>query len=208
MPIHTITLPSPTATTPDAWTTVQLVDATDGSAPEQATEVSLAATSDALWVRFECADRHAWGTYTERDDPLWQEEAVEVFLAPATDEPFPRRYVEVEVSPLGTVFDAIVENPYGDRREMTVDTSWDWLELEAGVEPMGSAEDWRATLRLPWAGVLAVFGLEALPRRWRLNVYRIERPRDGEAEFSAWSPTWVTPADFHRPERFGFLEFG
>ena len=32
----------------------------------------------ALHVRFDCADRYAWGTLVQRDDPLWQEETVEV----------------------------------------------------------------------------------------------------------------------------------
>jgi len=41
---------------------------------------------------------------------------------------------------------------------------------------------------------------------WRGNLYRIERPRDGEPEFSAWSPTLTRPADFHQPARFGTLE--
>ena len=27
------------------------------------------------------------------------------------------------------------------------------------------------------------------------------------AEFSAWSPTAESPANFHVPERFGYLEF-
>jgi hypothetical protein len=45
-----------------------------------------------------------------------------------------------------------------------------------------------------------------VPARWRLNIFRIDRPPGGEAEFSAWSPTFVLPADFHRPARFGFLD--
>ena len=56
----------------------------------------------ALHVRFDCADRDAWGTYRERDDPLYEEEVVEVFLAPG--EADPRRYVELEVSPAGVLF--------------------------------------------------------------------------------------------------------
>ena len=39
-----------------------------------------------------------------------------------------------------------------------------------------------------------------------LNFYRIDRPRDGsKAEFSCWSPTLETPANFHLPARFGLL---
>jgi len=44
-------------------------------------------------------------------------------------------------------------------------------------------------------------GFEAL----RANFYRIDRPADGDPEFTAWSPTLVDPPDFHKPDRFGLL---
>jgi hypothetical protein len=43
-----------------------------------------------------------------------------------------------------------------------------------------------------------------LPRRWRANFFRIDRGSPNE--FSAWSPTWTDPADFHAAARFGILE--
>src|SRR5690349_2051850 len=54
----------------------------DGGAALQQTAVRLAWDEAALYVRFDCADRDAWGTYFRRDDPIYREEAVEVFLAP------------------------------------------------------------------------------------------------------------------------------
>jgi hypothetical protein len=58
-------------------------------------------------------------------------------------------------------------------------------------------------LAIPWRSVAPPGDL---PRMWRANFYRIERPRDGEPEFSCWSATLTDPADFHRPARFGVLE--
>ena len=40
---------------------------------------------------------------------------------------------------------------------------------------------------------------------WRVNFYRIER--GDETEFTAWSPTYRDPADFHVPDCFGELVF-
>ena len=64
---------------------------------------------------------------------------------------------------------------------------------------------WTAGLVVPWAD-LGFPDPPALPRVWRVNFYRIDRPRDGSsAEFSCWSPTLETPANFHVPARFGLL---
>src|SRR5580765_718647 len=60
----------------------------DGSGPSVfPTTVRVCESDEALFVRFECEDRDIWGTYTERDDPLYEEEAVEVFLAPGGADP-------------------------------------------------------------------------------------------------------------------------
>lgn len=180
-----------------------LVTAEKGAAPRQATRVTLDADSTALRVRFDSVDRDPWSTFTRRDEPLWQQEVVEVFLAPGAADP--KRYVELEVSPTGVLFDAVVDNPTGHRRDLVADTSWDCpgLAWAAGIVPSG----WWATLDVPWRSVLAALGEVDFPSVWRANFYRVDRPRDGQpAEYSAASPTLVTPADFHRPERFGVLD--
>jgi len=174
----------------------------DGSGPAiQQTRVRLCWDEAALHVRFDCEDRDAWGTYTRRDDPIYEEETVEVFLAPGEDDPV--RYFELEVSPSGTLFDARIHNPTSRRADMTADVSWDCPGLRWTAGRGSLRQDWWAVLAIPWHGV-APSG--ELPRVWRANFYRIERPRDGEPEFSCWSPTLTRPADFHQPARFGFLE--
>jgi len=174
----------------------------DGGGPAvQQTRLRLCWDSEALRVRFDCADRDAWGTYRQRDDPLYEEEAVEVFLAPGAADP--SDYFELEVSPLGTLFDATIHNPTSRRADMTADRVWDCPGLRWSAGAGRDHQDWWAELAIPWRGLLPD---AEPPRLWRANFYRIERPRDGEPEFSAWSPTLARPADFHRPARFGVLE--
>jgi hypothetical protein len=79
--------------------------------------VRLAAGAHALFVRFDCRDPQARATFTARDAPLWQEDAVEVFLAAGVADP--ETYIELEVNPLGALFDARVANPGGDRSRRT-----------------------------------------------------------------------------------------
>lgn len=166
----------------------------------QATTVRLAWDDAALHVRFDCVDDQAWGTLTRRDDPLWQEEAVEVFLAPGEADPVD--YFEFEVSPRGVLFDARIHNPTSLRADLRADVAWNCPGIRWEVGSGSERQDWWAVLVLPWIGLLAA----PPPPVWRANFYRIDRPERAPAEFSAWSPTLVHPADFHKPARFGVLE--
>jgi hypothetical protein len=115
----------------------------------------------------------------------------------------PAAYFEFEISPLGTLFDARIENPDSRRDTMRADISWDCPGLRWAGGKRDQAEDWWAELAIP---LPALVPAGELPRAWRANFYRIERPRGDEAEFSCWSPTLTSPADFHQPARFGRLE--
>jgi hypothetical protein len=175
-----------------------LLRAQDGAEPRQATTVRIAHDVDALLVRFDCEDRDIWATHVRRDAPLWEEEVVELFIAPGEDDP--SDYVEIEVNPLGAIFDARVTNPHGRRDTMRVDATWDAAGLKASVH-RPSPGSWRAELVIPWGELCA----GTPPRVWRANFFRIERPRDEDPEFSCWSPTITNPPDFHKPASFGRL---
>jgi hypothetical protein len=163
----------------------------------QATTVRVVATQDQLWFCFDSADADAWSTYSNHDDPIYTEEVVELFIAPGSSTP--KRYYELEVNPGNVRFDGIIENPDEIRATMSLDTSWDpdwqsWTHVDAA--------GWRCVMAIPWTSL----GVSSGVGTWRMNLYRIDRPRDGRAsEESAWSPTLRTPADFHIPSRFAFL---
>jgi len=204
----------PVAVRPDApvsWDRVAaiapLVRAADGAPARLRTDVRLAHDGRALHVRFECEDPDPWSTHRRRDDPLWDQDAVELFLAPGASDP--ARYVEFEVSPHGVLFDAVVVNPDGDRSTMRVDPAWDCpgVVVAAGRGTFAGGPGWWAELSVPWMAVLDALGAAGgRPDAWRANLYRIDRPRDGgEDEFSAWAPTGRVPPDFHVPARFGLL---
>ena len=183
----------------EAWSElsrVDLVDAETGAPPGQPTRVRVAMDDGGLRVRFDCRDEEPRATLRRRDEPLWTEDVVEVFLASGGETP--RRYAEVQVNPLGTLFDAIVRNPDGTRERMEVDAGWDWPGIEWRAER--TPEGWAAVLRLPW-----VAGLVERGTHFRGNFYRIDRPPNSPPEHSAWSPTLRTRPDFHVPERFGHL---
>jgi hypothetical protein len=173
----------------------------DGSGPaRQQTVAHVCADAQVLYVRFDCDDRDIWGTYERRDDPIYDQEAVELFISPGAATPV--RYYEFEVSPNGVLLDAAIYNPTALRADIEVDLSWNCpgIHYEAGRDDR--AGHWWASMIIPWH---AIAPGDELPATWRANFCRIERPRDAEPEFSCWSPTMTEPADFHKPAYFGTL---
>ena len=179
---------------------VELRDAATGAAARLRTAVRVGVRGGALFVRFDGRDAGTVATLTRRDDSLWTEDVYEVFLTPVDP---PTLYFEFEVNPLGTLFDARVESPDLVRRTMRVDPSWNLQGLsgKSRVRP----GRWSAVLKIPLAGLIRGVARDVgLPRAWRANFFRVDR--GSPDEFSAWSPTWTDPADFHTAARFGFLE--
>lgn len=172
---------------------VALGRALDGAPPRLPTSVRVAVREGILLVRFDGRDRGVVATLTRRDDPLWTEDVFEVFLTPQRE---PTVYYEFEVNPLGTLFDARVDSPEGRRETMRVDVSWNCPGLSARVRRRETR--WSALLRIPLAALSPV-----AVAVWRANFFRVDR--GSPDEYSAWSPTRADPADFHRPELFGFL---
>lgn len=156
-----------------------------------------------LYLGYRCTDPQIECTYVKRDDPLYEEEVVEAFLSPTGDL---HHYFEFEFNAKNTVFDARVFSPYLGRREMEVDTAWDSLGLKSAVrlsQNRAGVSVWSVEVGLPFADMKVPTPQKGT--HWRANFYRIDRAQGGE--FSAWSPTLTVPADFHVPERFGWLVF-
>lgn len=180
--------------------------------PAAQTSFRALADTGALFVRFDVRDPHSWSTLTRRDARLWSEEVVEIFIARPGDG---GDYVELQINPANAVADLRVEPA---RRRF--DDSWNFAGLEtrahARRDGSGAQSGWCAVARLPWRGFERTqqSGIETeVPRagrRWRFNVFRIERPGGQEqpeagALFLAWSPT--PSRSFHAPEAFVDLVF-
>jgi hypothetical protein len=170
---------------------------------EALTQATMAWDDDYLYAAFACADAAGWGTLMERDAELWNEEVVEVFLDPDGDG---KNYAELEVSPHNVVVDLLIPAPgglsAGDAKQ------WNIEGLRTAVAK--SAAGWTVEIAIPWKS-LAAAGVSDKPSigaRWRVGMYRIERPtprqRTGADQLLAWSQT---TRNFHEPQRFGWVEF-
>jgi hypothetical protein len=191
-----------------AWQAAEaftFVTSVDGSPPPPDLGTVAKALYDDVFIyfAFDNVDTNAWSTRDERDQHLWEEEVVEVFIQADPAHP---SYIELEVNPLGAMLDIFLI----DVRKPIPYRSWNSAGLRWAVQVDGTVDGrpgdvgWSCEMALPLEDVITAPHLPPRPGdRWRLNLYRVER-RPSRASL-AWSPTLVR--DFHRPERFGDLVF-
>lgn len=172
-------------------------------------------SDEGLFLRFDASDPSPWHTMTKRDEHLWDEEVVEIFVDLDRSG---RDYYELEINPANVVCDLRMISPWPDKQG---DTGWNLAGLETRVRTdkgaAGETRGWTATAFLPWQGLrpLPAAAHVALPPKpgdaWRFNVFRIKRPGgprspEKDAVFAAWSPPSVQ--SFHDAGAFRPLVFG
>jgi hypothetical protein len=185
-----------------------------------------------LYAVFVCVDRDPWSDMMQRDSHLWDQEVVEVFLDPDSDG---KNYPELEVSPHNVVVDLLIPAPGAVSADVAA--KWDIEGLQTAVAK--HAAGWTVEMAIPWASLKGA-GVKGAPKpgdRWRVGMYRIERP-DGLAAYKkaadlrqkaakasgaekeklekqaadAMSQSqflaWApTLKSFHEPEKFGWVEW-
>lgn len=158
------------------------LDASQLASPQTEARVCWDAANLYLGVRCEEPNMKALKMQmTARDDAVWRDDCVELFLDTNLDR---ASYYHFAINALGTVMD--------EARPGTI-------EWNANVRAAGArGEDaWMIEVAIP----LADLGGAQPGDRWGLNVCR-ERQAGGSNELSAWSPTY---GQFLVPERFGEL---
>ena len=148
-----------------------------------------------LYAAARIPDADLWTDYADQDDPLWKQEAFELFVAGGGDG---SRYLEFQVSARGVTFDARFP------RYRAGDEGWDssWRTAVAVAGTVGEAVDrdrgWSTELAIPWTELCAETGLVCPPAagmRLRVNAFRLERPDRRRTDALALSPTRAP--DFH-----------
>ena len=175
----------------------------DGSSPPYQTEAKALYDHAFLYFSFRCRDDNIWATMRTRDQHLWDEEVVEVFLQA---DPQHSSYIEFEVNPLGTMLDIYLL----DIRKPLRYESWNSQKLRWAVQVQGTVDgkdgdkEWTCEIAVPLEDIVTAKSVPPQAGdRWRLNLYRMEqRPTPA---LIAWSPTFKD--DFHLPSKFGEIVF-
>ena len=195
--------------------------------PRFRTRVKMLWDADAFYVAAEMEEPDLWGTLTERDSIIYNDNDFEVFIDPDGDT---QMYYELEVNPLGTVFDLLLPRPYRDGGPPII--AWDVAGLRLAVNAHGTVnhpgdrdESWTVEMALPWKVLREAAPGKRPPRpgeQWRVNFSRVEwqpdakdgrytRRTDPATGRPRPSDNWVWSAqgaiDAHMPERWGYVQF-
>lgn len=175
-----------------------------GETPKHGTEFSMFYDEEGIHVRIECEiGKMPRSAFKGEFVPVWQGNAVEVFLSPEGREDW---YYEFDFAPNGSYHHCHIYNPDGK-------TAYNHgLAPEHGVKGKIHIQKgfkkgvWTTEMFIPFAEMgLAGKSLDEIKGMpWRFNLYRIDCETD---EYSSFSPTRVGFINFHVSSSFADLIF-
>jgi len=176
---------------------------------KQPTEVRLLFDAEAIYVQFQCIDKHIYSRVTELNGPVYEDSCVEFFAA--TDPDAAGGYFNFEANCCGVFH--LGFGPGRDGRKLITPELASRIEIvssEPGPTRDESPDDgsWWLAVKLPFDVLGEFTGTPAAGRAgdaWRANFYRCGGKTDGQ--YACWNPIAAARPDFHRPECFGRLRF-
>jgi hypothetical protein len=190
-----------------AQTSEAFVQTMTGQKGSFAAHVRVAYDAQNIYCAFEVEDDYLKSTFTQPDDHLWEQDAVEIMIDPDGDG---KNYFEIQASTGGVIFDTRYDSrrrpqPFGDigwsshavakltldgtpndeeaDKGYTVEMSMPWSAFDAGANPADP----------PGAG-----------EQWRMNFFVMDSREHGQRAVG-WSPPLI--GDFHTLNRFGRVVF-
>jgi hypothetical protein len=182
------------------------LDDSSGPAPSSGqTSARLCVADDALHVHWRSVDNYVYSNFTSCNDPLYRQDAVEIFLALDSPRTAPYRYVEFEVSPFGVLFNSLITNPSGSCAKFS-GTPLSCAGTGVNASAALTADGWTADLAIPLLFLELELGINVLNSTIYGNLFRIDLDQSGAKTYSAWVSTDASPPCFHKPHYFGALQ--
>lgn len=161
--------------------------------PDDTTTATLCHDNEYLYVQWSSIDEEIIANYENCNDPLWQEDVVEIFIA--TTDSYPLKYYEFEVSPKSKLFFCDITNANGDCSSLGDEFS-DCAAAEYGASL--TANGWDAWFKIR----LDIIGRGQPQTRYLINVLRVDYTTNAPIRYLTWQPTYADPACFHKPAYF------
>lgn len=217
--------------TPEEWDAVPWtsdfvdIEGEKRPTPSLQTRAKMAYDEKGMYFAALLEEPHVWGTITEHDAVIYQDNDFEIFLDPSGDT---HNYLEYEVNALGTVWDLFLTRPYRDNPQVL--NNWEFAGMQSAVHvdgtlnnPKDKDKSWSVEVFIPWSTVYQVMRGKEKPvpgDQLRVNFSRVQWttdvqdgkyvkvPIEGENKIReynwVWAPTGVI--NIHMPEFWGFVQ--
>lgn len=242
---HRVTKPIPidgTLTDP-AWAglpwTEEFLDITGDPAlkPYFRTRAKMAWDENYFYVGAELEEPHVWGTITEKNAVMFEDNDFEVFIDPDCDG---LNYYEFEINALGSIWELNLPKPYREGGVPILGCNLEGLKSSVHVkgrinDPSTEDQSWSVEIAFPWSGLEKYHSKGCVPPApgdlWKLNFSRVQWqhkviegnyvriPPHGTPIAESLNPdeqdhpenNWVwSPqgaVNMHLPDRWGEVEF-
>lgn len=177
----------------------------DQPGEKQKTTAQLVWDDEALYVAYTCRDTDVTAVHTNRDDPTYEDDCVEIFLNPAPEKTV--FYYGFEMNCRAVMYDYFMCWP------LCILNHFDCRGCKIATNIRGTLNDstdtdvgWTLELKIPFANFAALHkGPPKDGERWRMQLNRWDG-KDRRA-LSEWTPSGKPEPDPHRPAAFGILHF-
>ena len=172
----------------------------DGYSRPESSVRFCAVKNEGYYAFLESSESPVLARYTRRDDPVYTDSCLEVFIAPVEGR---REYINFEINPNGAYLSQFGAERNGRVfiKELTAETP----RVSAGVYPNGRG--WHAELFIPESLISALYGCEFSVKEGEIrgNFYKCADDSP-TPHYGALFPVDSVSLGFHNPERFGTIK--
>jgi hypothetical protein len=173
--------------------------------PMQKTTARLLWDDNNLYVFYECDDKDIVALYTQRDDPTYRDDAVEIFINPQPSQE--ATYYGLEMNAGAVLYDYVAVMPRTFYRRFQMEGVRLAVKLSGTLNVRGDKDrGWNLELAIPWANFDTLAPAPKAGDRWRAQLNRWDGV-EPHRRLSMWVDPRIERSWPHVPARFGWLEF-
>jgi hypothetical protein len=159
-----------------------------------------------LYVGYDCDDADVVAHYTERDDPTYKDDAVEIFINPDPTQTF---YYGMEMNARAVLYDYFYVFPKFLLKRVNFSGVQLASHIRGTLNQTGDRDQgWSLEVAIPWANFEEL--AKKLPPEpgsfWTANMNRWDGT-EPDRRLSQWSDSGMERPNPHNPPRFGKLLF-
>jgi hypothetical protein len=173
---------------------------------KQKTVVRLLWDDRYLYVAYDCEDRDIVALFTERDDPTYRDDAVEIFINPKPSQT--GLYFGLEMNARAVLYDYVMYDAKYALKRFNMQGVQLATFIRGTLNTRGDEDQgWSLEVAIPWANFEELSPRPDIGAVWTMNVNRWDGVEPNR-RMSNWSDPLQPRPNPHAPARFGQLVFG
>jgi hypothetical protein len=172
---------------------------------KQKTEARLLWDDRALYVFYACEDEDIVALFSNRDDPTYRDDAVEIFINPRPQQE--TTYYGLEMNAGAVLYDYVAVMPRLFFKRFQMNGVQLAVHVRGTRNVRGNKDQgWNLELAIPWENLEILAARPKAGDRWRAQLNRWDGVEPNR-RLSMWVNPQVDNSWPHVPSRFGWLEF-